>query len=187
MLIGDAEWSQAGGVTGRAVLLDYAAWKESLGETIDHNQRFPITLSDLKAIIEWENVTLRQGDILLIRCGFIKWYEQLSSSEQDKAGRRAHWSGVEGSEEVIRWIWNNHFAAVGGDAAVFEYWPAPDERWRLHDNLIALLGIPMGEMFDLEALSKACRRHGKWSCLFTSAPINIPGGVASPPNAICIL
>jgi hypothetical protein len=57
----------------------------------------------------------------------------------------------------------------------------------LHDNLIALFGMPVGEMFDLDELAETCRRLNKWSFLFTSAPLNFPGGVASPPNAICIL
>jgi len=57
----------------------------------------------------------------------------------------------------------------------------------LHDNLLALFGMPIGEMFDLEKLAETCKSHNRWSFLFTSAPLNFPGGVASPPNAICIL
>jgi hypothetical protein len=44
-----------------------------------------------------------------------------------------------------------------------------------------------GEMFDLERLAKECATAQRWSFFFTSAPLNIPGGVASPPNAIAIL
>lgn len=44
-----------------------------------------------------------------------------------------------------------------------------------------------GELFDLEALSAACKKHNKYTFFFTSAPLNIPGGVASPPNALAIL
>ena len=57
----------------------------------------------------------------------------------------------------------------------------------LHDNLIAPFGMPVGEMFALEELAEHCRKLEKWSLLFTSTPLNFPGGVASPPNAICIL
>ena len=144
-------------------------------------------MSDLESVAAWQGVEFRAGDILLIRTAFIIWFESLSPEEREAAGKKANWSGVKGCEETVRWIWDKHFAAVGGDAAVFEAWPAKDPNWRLHDHLIALLGIPLGEMFDLEELSKVCRKAGKWSCLFTSAPINIPGGVASPPNAICIV
>jgi hypothetical protein len=57
----------------------------------------------------------------------------------------------------------------------------------LHDNLLALFGTPIGEMFDLEKLAETCKLHNRWSFFFTSAPLNIPGGIASPPNAICVL
>ncbi len=57
----------------------------------------------------------------------------------------------------------------------------------LHDNLIALFGMPVGEMFDLDELADICQKLRKWSFFFTSAPLNFPGGVASPPNAICVL
>lgn len=57
----------------------------------------------------------------------------------------------------------------------------------LHDNLLALFGMPIGEMFDLDKLAQTCMLHNRWSFFFTSSPLNFPGGVASPPNAICIL
>ena len=31
--------------------------------------------------------------------------------------------GVEGTEASARWIWNNHFSAVAGDAIAFENLP----------------------------------------------------------------
>ena len=42
------------------------------------------------------------------------------------------------------------------------------------------------EMFDVEALAAECARQKRWSFFFTSAPLNLPGGVASPPNAVCV-
>ncbi len=42
-------------------------------------------------------------------------------------------------------------------------------------------------MFDLEALAKECEAQKRWSFFFTSAPLNLPGGIASPPNALAIL
>lgn len=57
----------------------------------------------------------------------------------------------------------------------------------LHDVFLAMWGMPIGEMFDLDELSEQCKKINRWSFFFTSAPLNFPGGVASPPNAICIL
>jgi hypothetical protein len=31
--------------------------------------------------------------------------------------------GVEGSEEVAKWVWNHHFASIAGDAIAFEVLP----------------------------------------------------------------
>jgi hypothetical protein len=41
-------------------------------------------------------------------------------------------------------------------------------------------------MFDLSALAADCAADGRYACLFVSAPLNIPRGVASPPNALAI-
>jgi hypothetical protein len=47
-------------------------------------------------------------------------------------------------------------------------------------------GVPIGEMFDLEALRTQCVAHDRWTFFFASVPLRVPGGVASPPNAIAI-
>ena len=38
----------------------------------------------------------------------------------------------------------------------------------------------------LEALAADCAADGRYDCMFTSAPLNLPQGVASPPNALAI-
>lgn len=43
-----------------------------------------------------------------------------------------------------------------------------------------------GEMFDLEALSRTCEELQRWSFFVTSVPLNMPGGVSSPPNVMAI-
>jgi hypothetical protein len=43
-----------------------------------------------------------------------------------------------------------------------------------------------GELFDLEALSKTCHELQRYSFFVTSMPLNMPGGVSSPPNAMAI-
>lgn len=56
----------------------------------------------------------------------------------------------------------------------------------LHQHIIPMFGMPIGELWDLEELAATCARLGKYSFLLTSAPLRVPGGVASPPNAIAI-
>lgn len=43
-----------------------------------------------------------------------------------------------------------------------------------------------GELFALDDLAAVCKSAGRYSFFFTSAPLNIPGGVASPPNGLAI-
>ena len=41
-------------------------------------------------------------------------------------------------------------------------------------------------MWNLEELAEDCARDGRYAFFLTSAPLNIPGGVGSPPNALAI-
>jgi hypothetical protein len=40
--------------------------------------------------------------------------------------------------------------------------------------------MPIGEMWDLETLSRVCKEQKRWTFFLTSAPLNVPGGVGSP-------
>lgn len=95
--------------------------------------------------------------------------------------------GIESSEDTLRWIWEKQFSAVAGDMIAFEAVPFQSKTHWLHEWLLAGWGMPIGELFDLERLASECRRLGKWSFFFSSVPLNVPGGVASPPNGVAIL
>lgn len=43
-----------------------------------------------------------------------------------------------------------------------------------------------GELFDLEALARSCQELQRWSFFVASVPLNMPGGVSSPPNVMAI-
>jgi len=171
--------------------------------------RHGISVADLEAVAADEHVSFRPGDILIVRSGFIKWYEENSTEDRVKCVTNGKaWVGVDGCEETLEWLWNRHFAAVAGDTIGFEAWPAsePYSGFRtsfrgciltlgvltvvrllgLHDHLLALWGMPIGELWDLEALAAECERQGRWSFFLTSAPLNAEGGIASPPNAIAV-
>jgi hypothetical protein len=49
-----------------------------------------------------------------------------------------------------------------------------------------MFGMSIGELWDLKALSEHCKKTGRYSFLLTSCPLNIPGLVGSPPNALAI-
>ncbi len=195
-------WAQAG-IVGRGVLLDYAAYVDAHRPDLrgyralsDH----AVPLADLLAVAAAQGTTFRRGDILFVRIGMTReWDTQMAPADklayaQNPAPQHA---GVEGTREMLRWIWDTGFAAVAGDAVSFEVYPPKKEHARgagqpavpgvfLHEYLLPAWGMPVGELFDLEGLSRMCAEHGRWEFFVSSAPLNMPGGVSSPPNCIAI-
>lgn len=79
-----------------------------------------ISLDDILAIAAHQRVEIKQGDILLIRTGFLKWYESSSPDERERAFAALNFAGVQQGDEVQRYLWNNRVAAVAGDAVSWE-------------------------------------------------------------------
>ncbi|KAL1835124.1 hypothetical protein VTK73DRAFT_6202 [Phialemonium thermophilum] len=127
-----------------------------------------------------------------------EWDERMTDADKlayAKSTNPRH-AGVEGTEDMLRWLWDEGFAAVAGDAISFEVYPPKKAHARtdgsevpglfLHEYLIPGWGMPVGELFDLEALSRTCRELGRWDFFVASSPLNMPGGVSSPPNCLAI-
>lgn len=168
-------WVERGGIAGRAVLIDYAAWCDAKGESPDIFAKTPIKTSTLQTIAAEQGVTFRRGDILIIRTGWIRAYQKLSEEKQSHLASLQHPPaiGLESSEETLRWLWDEGFAAVAGDQPSFEAWPSWDEKVRLHEWLLAGWGCPIGELFDLERLSEECKKRKRYTFFFTSMPLNV--------------
>lgn len=125
----------------------------------------------------------------MIRTGFIRWHNQASDEERKKGTFGNHQLiGVEASEETVRWLYDQHFAALVGDTVAFEAWPPQrDSKWTLHDWALVWWGTPLGEMWDLEGWSRECEKHQRWTFMVTSAPLHVKGGVGSPTASHCNL
>jgi kynurenine formamidase len=134
-------------------------------------------------------VTFRPGDILFIRTGYVTAISSLPEAQEMAYATISDMPaiGVKSCEETLKWIWEKQFAAVAGDMIAFEAVPFQSTEHWLHEWLLAGWGMPIGELFDLERLAGECRRLKKWSFFFSSVPLNVPGGVASPPNGVAIL
>ncbi|KAF3770990.1 hypothetical protein M406DRAFT_245045 [Cryphonectria parasitica EP155] len=182
-------WAEQG-IVGRGILIDLVAWREKQTDpslqTFDCFATSPIPLAHLQACLRDQGTEVRFGDILFIRTG---WHAQLATlspqtlrAHQDVLPH--HFGGVEQSEEVVRWIWEN-FSAVAGDQPSFEAWPSQKD-WALHEVLLAGYGCPIGELFWLEKLAETCKKEGRWSFFVSSEVCNVTGGVASPPNILAI-
>ena len=207
-LAGDAHgmdsWARRG-LVGRAVLADVAGWRQEQGRPLRQGHPDPITVDDLEATLEHQATCLEVGDVLLIRTGWIAWYDTLDDPTRRRISTPDGLTsvGLEPTEAMARFLWDAHVSAVAADNPALEIWPigaladprlveairADAEREPeilLHSRLLAMLGIPIGELWYLEALAADCRDDGRWHVLLTSAPLRLPQGVGSPANALAV-
>ncbi len=197
-------WARRGIVT-RGVLADVGRWREAESRPLRYDAPDPVTGDELLACLDAQGTEVRPGDVLLVRFGWISWY-----LGQDEAMRRRladpatfASAGFHPGEDTPRTLWNLHVAAVACDNPGVEIWPRGshldddtvaeirDDPHRIHEVfahaiLLPMLGMPLGEMFFLDDLAADCAADGRYEFMFTSAPIQLPAGVASPPNALAI-
>lgn len=201
-------WARRG-IVGRAVLADVGRWRAAQGRPLHYDRPDPIEPDELVACLADQGTALEEGDVLLVRTGWVGWYEQCSESERARLARADQLAapGLRSGEHLAEVLWDLHISAIACDNPAVEVWPPGStvsaereaevraDRRRLHEIfthtlLLPMLGIPLGEMFDLEALAADCDPgsggDGRYECLFTSAPLRLPSGVASPPNALAI-
>ncbi|KAI9928604.1 hypothetical protein MW887_001819 [Aspergillus wentii] len=176
-------------IVTRGVLLDWYEYVQRKGLQHHPFTNQAIHLHELLEIAKEQKVTFRRGDVLLIRTGWTAAYSKLTNAEKDHLGGRDDRAscGVEASEAAIRWHWEQQFSAVASDTVAYEQWPSP-KPWGvcMHEVFLSGWGMPIGECWDLEELSKTCKDLRRWTFMLTSQPLNLFGGVASPPNATAI-
>ena len=195
-------WARRG-LAGRAILADVAAWRERQGRPIRPDAPDPITADELLATLADQGTEPEVGDILLVRTGWVEWYRSLDHERRAELAAGHTNPGLHPGERTAEVLWNLHVAAVAADNPSLEVWPPgalhdadelreiradPTRRPEIfvHQRILPLLGIPIGELFDLGALAADCAERGSWEGFFTSAPLNLPKGVASPPNALVV-
>jgi kynurenine formamidase len=180
------------GIAGRGVLADIGRFHERRGRTLDFMTNEMIALEDLWETLREQQTELRPGDILLVRIGWTKAYLAMSPEDKAALAARTKSPGIEGSRRTAKWLWDSRIAAVASDSPALEAMPPPktpeflESGEMLHFHMLSFFGMPIGEMWNLEELAQACAGDGHYDFFFTSAPLNIPGGVGSPPNAIAV-
>ena len=176
-------WARKG-IAGRAVLLDFARHCERHGKEFDWLSRASITVEDLEAVRLEAGVEQRSGDILLVRTGWMRAYNSATPEEKAQVHKTLIGPGIDPSDEMAEYLWDWGVSAFANDTFGFE--PMPPGPDTLHARILARLGIPIGELWDLEALAAHSAADGRYESFVTSAPLNIPGGVGSPANALAI-
>ncbi len=56
----------------------------------------------------------------------------------------------------------------------------------MHQEMIAMLGFAIGELWSLDELAADSDESGKYDCAVIAKPLNLVGGVGSPANAIAL-
>jgi kynurenine formamidase len=185
--LGIQGWAKRG-IVGRGVLLDVERYQAKIGSAIDPTSRFEIRAEILDRVAADQGTRIQAGDVLLIRTGWVGWYQGLAPTERATAfTATSNQPGLAPVEESAAWLWDRHVSAVAADNMALESAPLQmDQDHFLHFRLIPGFGMPIGEFFWLDDLAAACAEDQRWSFFFTSAPLNVPGGVGSPPNALAI-
>ena len=95
--------------------------------------------------------------------------------------------GIEPSREMVAWLWDNRVAAIGTDCPAVEPWPWDfKDEGAIHYRTLSMLGLPLGEQFVLDPLAADCAADKRYEFMLVSVPMNLEGGIASPPNAVAI-
>ncbi len=193
------------GIIGRFALLDVARSRAASGRAIRPDAPDPIRFEDVTDCIETEGLEILPGDILLVRTGWTGWLRSLTREARAEAitAKPFDTAGLYPSESMVEFLWDHHISAIAGDNPALELSPwggadreeddaAPDPvaaraaRRGLHVRILPMLGIPLGELFWLDDLAADCAEDGRYSGFLTSAPVKIPSGAATPPNAYAI-
>jgi kynurenine formamidase len=166
-----------GGIIGRGVLLDIPRakgvdWLEK-GEKI-----FP---ADLDAAESKQGVRVEEGDILAVRTGRHKYIRTRGNWNPWAEGA----AGLEGS--CLQWLHERGVAILAGDA-VSDVTPSgyTEVSVPIHVGAIVIMGLPLIDNADLEALSEFCAHTGRYEFMFMTAPLMIPRATASPINPIAL-
>jgi kynurenine formamidase len=164
------------GLVGRGVLLDIprlrgAGWLEP-GEHVFRE--------DLEAAELAQDVSVREGDILLVRTGHARRLEEMGPWNTAAAKAGMH-------PTAMPFLAERGVAALGSDGNS-DTAPSTTEgvAFPIHVLAITAMGIHLMDYLRFEDLRSSCERTGRWEFLLVAAPLLIVGGTGSPLNPIAI-
>lgn len=179
-------------IAGRGVLVDLDGYRAGQGAPIDHAGGEPLDLDLIQAAAEVQSLSLRPGDILMLHTGWCEWFLALTPEDKERTRDSRRATGVAQSEDFVAWAWDHRFAVVAADNFAFECLPvvpdspflhsAPNDQGMMHQQLLAKLGMPLGELWRLGPLSRHMKTTGNWDAFLSIKPLNITGGTGSPAN-----
>jgi kynurenine formamidase len=168
------------GIVSRGVLIDILRLKRTERLADD----YAITVDDLNAACAAQGVTLRNGDVALIRTGHIRRF----TVEKDRAAFNGLQPGL--SPSCAEWAHDHSLAALAADNVAVEVLSAAELRsdmpLALHMFCLRDMGCPLGEMFNLEALAADCAEDGRYAFMLSAPPIAFTNAFGSPVNPMVL-
>ncbi|MGU3436451.1 cyclase family protein [Actinomycetes bacterium M1A6_2h] len=164
------------GITSRGVLVDVVA---SRGVDVVRFEDDPVEPEELEEILARQGSEVRPGDILVVRTG---WWETFAQTRDHSfANNGLSW-------RCAQWLYDHEIAAVAADNVNVEGDTTQVDGVFLALHLLCLreMGLPLGELWNLQALAEDCARDGRYEFLLVAPPLKITGGVGSPLNPIAI-
>lgn len=188
------------GVVGRGLLIDLEASFQANGIPLDYHSGQAFTVQDLEAALNLQGSKVLPGDILMIHTG---WLKAIRTPGYER-GAVLYSPGLLPDESIAEWLWDKQVSIAASDNLALEVWPSRKDALptraekngelelsshtgMLHRILIPLLGLTIGELWDLGALAEICKERKRFDCLITAEPLNLSGGVGSPANALAII
>jgi kynurenine formamidase len=162
------------GVAGRGVFLDVARHHSAAVLPSE----YAISPAELDEVAASEGVEVRSGDIVVIRTG--AWGKFLV----DRDGREYLLECAGLSWECAVWAHQHNVAAIAMDNSQVEV--LGDGTHPLHRLAIRNMGMLLGEIWNLEALSEACAVDGAYEFFLDAQPLDVPGAVGASINPLAI-
>jgi kynurenine formamidase len=168
--LGSRGWQKAGSeqivpIIARGVLLDVAA----LHSTECLPRSYGITIEDCKSAAKQQGTDIKEGDVVLLRTGRMRYWPDGSKVFGDSPGVTL---------ETAKWLTSQKIVAVGADNEAVEHTPSNHEdNWLPgHCHFLTEAGVPQMECMNLEELSK----DKLYEFAFLGAPIRLRGATGSP-------
>ena len=154
----------------RGVLLDIAG---ALGGS-PLAEDFEVKPEHLEAVARAQAVEIRQGDVVLLRTGWARFFE-----DARQYVRNAHGPGP--SLAGAQWLSVRGIFAAGADTVAFEKVPAP--AMPAHVHLLVDSGVHIIECLNLEDLAA----DQVWEFVFVAAPMKIRGATGAPVRPLALV
>jgi kynurenine formamidase len=173
------------GLVLRGVLLNFPRYWEASGQSVDPHGEHSIGVQELRDCARAQGSAWQAGDLLIVRTGFLAAYRERGGVGEENLAMPTS-AGLDASADMARFLWDQGFSAVAADNPAVEVLPGDAAVGSLHRRLIPGLGMPLGELWDLDELADACEADRRYECCVVSVPLRVVGGVASPANVMAI-